>query len=757
MDLASSGSRLLLGDRDGHVIIWDLMELKAKNPGKSVPARLLAQLPYEANQVSWVTGSELAIGEGLDSTLRLWDTRSGGELRAFEHKSPPPLFALSPDGSTVVTVGSGRIRLWEVSSGRELRTFTPHEHFTLAFAYSPDGRTLASGGDRGLVILRSVIDGQEKLRIKHPEKSLKQISFSPDGRVLATIGFGKRSDSPVRLWNPVTGARINELRVSRADIKSFAFSFDGRFIAAAGSDHQLHLWELPSGRKITSVSINSGHPKKMTVGSDGTLYLAAGKQVTLWDLTALASVAPEPSNQFAIVRAPDDPKTGITHVKTAGELLGSIGSGKTLQLAPGIYNLSKVRWRDLPHVTWRPVVDGEEIVLHDLRNITLRGVGDQSTVIIADPRDAAVLSFERVKGLRLENLEFRHATRRAECTGGVLSLVDARQVTINHCQLLGSGSEGLVLKDVKRLRFVNSEIRQCTVSVMQVTNSRDLLFEDSRFVDNGALYGPAFSYQVTSGVSFKNVLISGNSENPSLFSLRGSGAIKVIDSEIRYNKADELVNALDGVQMVNTRVVENGFPAPLPEDSRFTKVDIAIGAAFRKERSISSDNSLFSGCDSRRVKVGDQVDLVDERGLLCRAAVTQVNGDGCMLSVEQGSCRSMSGDGQSDRSIEVFALHPSEPTRTTGTLAKQPNLQALEAALPVDVKKRLETSRAQAPQYLKGPSTYGIKNMGDADGDGNFDLMEVSVACSPGSEYTCTTVLVFEDGFWREAKRIGHL
>lgn len=52
MDLASSGSRLLLGDRDGHVIIWDLMELKAKNPGKSVPARLLAQLPYEAHQVS---------------------------------------------------------------------------------------------------------------------------------------------------------------------------------------------------------------------------------------------------------------------------------------------------------------------------------------------------------------------------------------------------------------------------------------------------------------------------------------------------------------------------------------------------------------------------------------------------------------------------------------------------------------------------------------------------------------------------------
>jgi len=555
MDLDSSGLRLLLGDRDGRVIIWDLQELTAPSPGSSVPASLLDQLPYEAHQVSWVTGSELAIGEGLDSTLRLWDTRSGRELRAFERKSPPPLFALSPDGSTVATVGSGRIRLWEVSSGRELRSFAPHENFTLTLAFSPDGRALASGGNRGLVILRSLADGQEQIRIEHPEKSLTQIGFSHDGRVLATVGFGMNTDAPVRLWDPGTGERINELRVPRVDIESFAFSSDGKFVAGAGSDHQLHLWEIPSGRKVASVSINSGYPKKLTVGPNGILYLAAGKQVMVFDLTALASVSPEPSEQFAIVRMPTDPKTGITYVKTAGELLGSVGSGRTLQLAPGIYNLSKVRWRDLPHVRWRRVVDGEEIVLHDLRNITLRGSGDQSTVIVADPRDADVLSFEQVDGLRLENMEFRHATRRTECSGGVLSLVDASQVTINHCHLLGSGSEGLTLKDVKSLRFVNSEIRQCTVSVMQAANSQDLLFEDSRFVDNGAHFGPAFSYHITSGVNFKNVLISGNSASPSLFSLRGSGAIKITNSQIRNNKADQLVNALDGVRSVNTSPV----------------------------------------------------------------------------------------------------------------------------------------------------------------------------------------------------------
>jgi hypothetical protein len=410
----------------------------------------------------------------------------------------------------------------------------------------------------------------------------------------------------------------------------------------------------------------------------------------------------------------------------------------------------------LPHVTWRPVAKGEEIVLHDLTDLTLRGNGKSSTTIVTEHRSAAVLSFERVTGLRLENLELRHASSERDCPGGVLSLVEVNEVIIDGCQLLGSGREGLTLKKVENLHFVNAEIRQCSASIMTVFNSKNLTFENSRMQDNGALYDPAFTFDHSTQINFQSVIIADNTASPSLFSLRSSPSIKIADSEIVRNKADQLVDVLNAVQTTNTRMTGNGFAAPLPEDSRFAGVDIAIGTAFPKNGSIRIGNSLFSGLDPRRTKAGDRVDIIDARGLLCRARIIEITGDGSLLSAEQDTCQLVTDAVEPDGAVEVFVLHPSVPLRSRSISSASIDRRALETALPSVVKERLETSRAKAPEYLGGRTAYGIESVGDADGDGTLDLMTLSLACQPGSEYTCHTVLVFENGRWLEARRIGH-
>jgi WD40 repeat protein len=756
IDIAPDGLRLISGDRDGNVRIWDLKGLTGPTPLSETPSRILGQLPYETGKVGWVSGAEQAVAEGLDSTVRLWDIDSGRQLRIFERHSPPAVFAISPTGTSLATVGKGQIRIWEVSSGREIQTLPAHAHFTQALAFSPDGEMLASGGDRGLVLLREVAGGQKRLQIEHPEKSLLQILFSPDGQVLATIGFGRGTDAPLRLWSAETGERIDELRVSGADIQSFAFSSDGQIVAGAGSDHKLHIWDLSAYKKLASISTGKGSPRQLVIGPGKVLCLAAGKRVRLWNLAALAESPPDASSQLAVVEVPADPATGITHVRNAGELLGAIGPGRTIELAPGIYNLSKVRWRDLPHVTWRPVANGEEIVFHDLADLTLRGDGKSSTIIVTEHRTAGVLSFERVDGLRLENLELRHAAGERDCLGGVLSLVEVSRVIIDGCQLLGSGSEGLTLRKVEKMRFVNSAIRQCSAAIMTVFDSKDLTFENSRMEDNGALYDPAFRFDHSAQIRFQNVIIAGNTASPSLFSLRSSQPVKIADSEIVGNKADQLVDAINALQITNTRMAGNSFASPLPSGSRFAGVDIAIGTAFRKNRSIRVGNSLFSGFDTRRTKAGDRVDIVDTRGLLCRARITEISADGSLLSVAQDTCRTASDTVEPDGAVEVFVLHPSVPQRHRSTSAASIDMGALEAALPSEVKERLENSRAKAPEYLGGRTAYGIESIGDADGDGTLDLMNLSLACRPGAEYTCHTALVFENGSWLEARRIGH-
>jgi len=756
IDLAPEGLRLISGDREGNLRIWDLKGLTGSAPDGETPSQDLDQLPYETSRVGWVAGTEMAMGEGLDSTLRLWDVDSGRELRIFERHSPPPVFALSPTGDSVATVGKGQIRIWEVASGRAIQSLPAHEHFTLALAFSPEGEILASGGDRGRVLLREVASGQTRQQIEHPEKSLRQIAFSPDGQMLATIGYGRGTDASLRLWSTQTGKRIDELRISNADIEAFAFSPDGRMVAGAGSDGKLHIWDSTVYKKLASISIGKGNPRQMVIGPGAILYLAAGKEVRLWNLAALVESAPESADALAVVEVPADSATGIVHVANAGELLGAIGSARTIELAPGTYNLSTVRWRDLPHITWRPVAKGEEIVIHDLADLTLRGDGKSSTKIITEHRTAGVLSFERIDGIRLENIEFGHAVGEGDCSGGVLSLVEVKRVSINGSQLLGSGREGLTLRNVENLRFLNSEIRQCSTSIMTVFDSKDLVFEKSRMEDNGALLDPAFNFVNSEKIRFQSVIIAGNTASPGLFSLRSSPPITIADSVVVRNQADRLVDPAGAIETTRTRMAYNGFAAPLPEGSRFADVEMAVGTAFRKNGSISVANSLFSGFDPRRAKAGDRVIIVDARGLFCRAQIADISAEGSLLSMEPDSCQSIADTIESDGAIEVFVLHPAVPQRSRNPATASIDRRALETALPQEVKERLEDSRAKAPEYLEGSTAYGIESVGDSDGDGILDLMTLSLACLPGSEYTCHTVLVFENGRWLEARRIGH-
>src|SRR5207302_1355704 len=61
-------------------------------------------------------------------------------------------------------------------------TLKGHTSFVFAVAFSPDGKTLASGSDDKTIILWNVATGMEQATLKGHTDKVRSVSFSPDGK-----------------------------------------------------------------------------------------------------------------------------------------------------------------------------------------------------------------------------------------------------------------------------------------------------------------------------------------------------------------------------------------------------------------------------------------------------------------------------------------------------------------------------------------------------------------------------------------------
>ena len=219
-----------------------------------------------------------------------------------------------------------------------------HTESIFALAFTPDGRTLASGGADNVVRLWDVRSGKQVLRVPGFEENRYGLAIAPDGKTAASPGGGV-----IHIWNTTTGKDIRLLHVpqgpltdgaSKAWPESLAFAPDGKSLAAAVRNYSVCTWDTATGKLLWPPPGTKGEDEWFNCvrfSPDGKYFAAGGRGLAyLWEASSgkpVRHVGEGDDPVFTVAFSPDSSCLAEASGKTIR--LWEVASGKLVRRFTG--------------------------------------------------------------------------------------------------------------------------------------------------------------------------------------------------------------------------------------------------------------------------------------------------------------------------------------------------------------------------------------------------------------------------------------
>ncbi|WP_446039264.1 caspase, EACC1-associated type [Streptomyces sp. SID1121] len=231
------------------------------------PADLKGSVSEPVLTVAFSSDSEILGTSHRGGRVQLWDiARPEAPRRAAAlDLDDTAVIAFHPRSRLLAVLSNHRLAVWNVADARRPKRIAEYrtaEEIPYTLAFSPDGKALASSGEKGRLRLWDLTEpARPEPRAERAVSSvaLASLSFSSDGRLLVTGNgrSGPKGATPaqVRLWDVSDPARPAVLSTGTAEsVVAVAFHPRRGLVAATGSEGELAWWSVDDNRRLRSLA-----------------------------------------------------------------------------------------------------------------------------------------------------------------------------------------------------------------------------------------------------------------------------------------------------------------------------------------------------------------------------------------------------------------------------------------------------------------------------------------------------------------------